>query len=171
MTRAASNCKATTMDGDLLAHTASDLPGRGARHQCVTRVYGFTLIELMVVVVIVAILAAIVYPSYQDSVRKSRRAEAKALLNDAAARQEQYFTQNKQYASTLTALGITNPDSPGGWYRLSAPAVTTVGGQNVAYTLRADPRNAQTADTRCGSFTLTSTGVRGATGTAPTTCW
>lgn len=132
---------------------------------------GFTLIELMIVVVIVGILAAIVYPSYQESVRKSRRAEAKTLLNDAAARQEQYFTQNKQYASTLAQLRM-NATSPGRWYSLQEPTVdTSADGTNIGYTLQANPNNAQTSDTKCGSFTLTSTGVRDATGTLPGSCW
>lgn len=61
---------------------------------------GFTLIELMIAVAVVGILAAIAYPSYQDSVRKSRRADAKSALLDAA-HERTVFTENNQYTATL----------------------------------------------------------------------
>ena len=66
---------------------------------------GFTLIELMITVAVVGILAAIAYPSYQDSIRKSRRADAKSALLDAAHRQERFFTENNQYTNVLVAPG------------------------------------------------------------------
>lgn len=133
---------------------------------------GFTLMELMIVVAIVGILAALVYPSYTESVRKSRRSEAKTALSDLAARQEQYMTNNKTYASTLAQLGIVTATTPGGWYTLSAPtATTTIGTTITAYTLTAAPNNDQTRDTKCGSLTLTSTGVKGATGSLGRDCW
>ncbi|MDV7393712.1 type IV pilin protein, partial [Arthrospira platensis SPKY1] len=62
---------------------------------------GFTLIEVMIVVAIIAILAAIAYPSYQEQVRKSRRADAKVSLLDAVQRQERFFTVNNQYTGVL----------------------------------------------------------------------
>lgn len=68
---------------------------------------GFTLIELMIVVAIVGILAAIAYPSYQEYVLRGNRSEAQALLNDAAARQERYYTQNNTYADTTAKLGYS----------------------------------------------------------------
>src|SRR2546430_1240950 len=58
---------------------------------------GFTLIELMITVVVIAILAAIAYPSYQDHLRKGRRASAQAFMVDAANRQQQYLLDARNY--------------------------------------------------------------------------
>lgn len=138
------------------------------------RAAGFTLMELLIVVAIVGILAAIAYPSYTDSVRKSRRAEAKTALSDLAARQEQYMTNNKTYASTLAQLGITSANtSPGSWYTLSIPTTGTPTGSAtiISFTLQATPQRDQAQDAKCMSLTLTSTGVKSASGTQPTTCW
>ena len=74
-------------------------PPRGRRS------IGFTLIELMVVVAIVGILAAIAYPSYLDQVRKGRRAEAQALLMELAQRQQNFLMIRRRYASSLQELG------------------------------------------------------------------
>ena len=66
---------------------------------------GFTLVELLIVVAIIGILAAIVYPSYQDSVRKSRRADAKAVMAEAAQFMERFYTENFCYSNRRTAAG------------------------------------------------------------------
>ena len=75
--------------------------------------HGFSLIELMIVVVIVAIIISIAYPSYRDQVRKTRRADAKAALLDAAGKMERYYTQFGRYSATLTNSGIiaTSPEA------------------------------------------------------------
>jgi type IV pilus assembly protein PilE len=65
-------------------------------HKSVT---GFTLVELMIVVAIVGILAAIAYPSYIDSVRKGKRAEGRAAVTSLLQQQERYFTQNNTYVA------------------------------------------------------------------------
>ena len=79
---------------------------------------GFNLIELMVVVAIVAIIASIAYPSYRDQVRKTRRADAKAALMDAAARMERHYTQFGRYSATLANSGIV-ATSPEGYYQIA----------------------------------------------------
>ena len=70
---------------------------------------GFTLIEVMIVVAIVGILAAVAYPSYIDSVRKGKRAEARAALMNLLQQQERYFTQNNSYETFAVGAAGTNP--------------------------------------------------------------
>jgi len=84
---------------------------------------GFTLIELMIVVVIIGILAMVAYPSYQESITKTRRADGMALLTEIVNAQERYFTQNNTYTTDLTDLGYpsaTNVESEEGFYKATA---------------------------------------------------
>ncbi|MDH3469026.1 MAG: prepilin-type N-terminal cleavage/methylation domain-containing protein, partial [Gammaproteobacteria bacterium] len=62
-------------------------------------VRGFTLIELMVVIVVASVLMAIAVPSYFDQVKRARRADAREALSDLATRQEQFFLDNKAYTN------------------------------------------------------------------------
>ena len=68
-----------------------------SRYPCIRGMRGFTLIELMITVAIVGILASIAYPSYIESVRKGRRAEARAALTELMQQQERFMTQNNTY--------------------------------------------------------------------------
>ncbi len=65
-----------------------------------------TLIELMIVVFVVALLAAVALPAYQGSVRKARRAEAKAALTTCAQRLERYYTENNSYTNGDHRAGV-----------------------------------------------------------------
>lgn len=142
---------------------------------------GFTLIELMIVVAIISLLAAIAYPAYTDYVIKSKRSIATSALTQIAARQEQFRMDNKQYAADLTNLGYpSNPaivddasnfvsaGSDGRTYSISVNRPTT-----QTYTLTATPLGAQASrDTECASFTLTHEGTKGVTGTESVRdCW
>ena len=133
---------------------------------------GFTLTEVMIVAAIIAIIAAIALPSYQDSVSKTRRSDGQALLLEAAQIQERHFTQFGGYGTTIAASGtpdastvIINTTSENGYYTLTGALSTTT------FTLTAAPAGAQTGD-ECGSLTLTHTGIKGKSGTADLAdCW
>ncbi len=120
---------------------------------------GFTLTELMITVAIIGIIAAIAYPSYQDSVRKTRRAIAQADLIELASFMERTFTESNSYASAaLPSLG-TEQYSVG--FESGEPTATT-------FVIEATPTGAQASDT-CGTLSISNTGVQGATGTG--NCW
>ena len=124
---------------------------------------GFTLLELMITVLIVAILAAIAYPSYQSYLARAYRSEAYTALNHWANLQEQYFLDQRHYASDMTNLGApANPFvTDAGHYRIQAVATAT------GFTLTATALDNQLAlDSACPTLTLSSDGVR-----APEVCW
>ncbi len=135
---------------------------------------GFTLIELMIVVSILGILAAIALPSYQNHVMRARRAEAKIALMDCSARMERFFAENNTYNTATIAAGnlvtdlLPNDQTTDGWYTVSISA------QNGAsYTLQAAPNGTQAAnDGECANFTLNNLGARGVSGTGSVQdCW
>jgi len=137
------------------------------------RLQGFTLIELMITVVIIGIIAAIALPSFSDQVTKSRRADAYACLLDAAQRQEAFYYQNNSYTVTLTdlgyATGTVNCGDDANYTLTSAAGASGIGS---SYLLTATRANAQTGDSQCGDLTLSSTGVKGESGTSNVeACW
>jgi type IV pilus assembly protein PilE len=129
--------------------------------------HGFTLIELMVVVAIVVILATIAYPSYEEQMIKTRRAEGRAAMLEVATRLERCFTRFNAYDHAACA-GLASMRSENGYYQVSASAINT-----TFFSLQAQPQLAQVKDTKCGTLTLTSVGVRGQSGTPPSgyKCW
>jgi len=135
---------------------------------------GFTLLELMIVVVIVGVLMAIALPAYQDSVRKGKRSDAMAALMDAVNRQEQFMLDRNTYTLDMTDLGFAADPlvSTELHYTIDAVAGTT-GSIATSYTLTATPvgTSTQADDDRCTSFIITSNGIKTATGTNNTQCW
>ncbi len=135
---------------------------------------GFTLIEVMVVVAIIGILAAIAYPSYDEYVKRGHRSEGMAQLNDIAARQERYYSQAHTYitaSANLDKLGLTVSSdkvvSATGKYAVTVDKANNDGG----YTLTAIQNF---GDTKCGNLTLNALGVKGRSATdgkSVEDCW
>lgn len=138
---------------------------------------GFTLLELMIVVAVVAILAAIAIPGYQEQVRKTRRSEATAALLSVAQALERFSTVNGTYVGTAGNPSAT-PPTPNvnalcnrnlTYYTISCTSLTA-----TAFEVRAVPTGQQTGD-KCGTFSYTQAGAKAlvnpATGVTTVQCW
>jgi type IV pilus assembly protein PilE len=140
------------------------------------RTRGFTLIELMITLVIVAILAGIAVPSYRNYVLRSHRVEATSALLRVAAAQEKFYLQNNTYTKNLgkvSGLGFSDSDSvatfltENGWYEIEAKDPVS-GDLLDGFILTATAKGDQVNDADCTSFTLESSGKK----TASTDkCW
>lgn len=119
---------------------------------------GFTVYELMIVLAIVAILAAIAIPSYQGSIQKSRRAEAQSTLLSFAGVAERVYTQDTSYAAVALP---SNTD----FYTFTFAVALTA----QTWTIRAAPNGAQASD-KCGEMNLSNIGIRSHTG-SESGCW
>ena len=130
-----------------------------------SRAAGFTLVELMVVVVIAAILLSIAVPAYTSQIRKSRRTEARTALLDLASREERFFSTSAAYTNSAANLGYAAFPAPVGsnYYQLGAPVLNAAGAPPT-FTVTATPiaGNGQDKDTQCASFTVDSTGKQSA---------
>lgn len=134
--------------------------------------HGFTLIEILIVIAIVGILAAIAIPSYTQYMTQTRRLDAKAFLQEVAGEQVRFFSDNNRFATTMTELGYgeeDTQDSPDGHYTISIANLVP-----TSFTLTATvvSTGQQASDDKCGNLTLDSTGLKGATGTLGVDgCW
>lgn len=130
------------------------------------RTSGFTLIELMITVVIVAILVAVAFPAYQDHLRKGRRASAQTFMLEVGNREQQYLLDARDYAvdpGALTTLNVTVPTDVSSYYTITV--ANTVAPPPPNYTISATPiaGSAQASD---GVMTLTNDGTKTRNGIA-----
>ncbi|MFM5246429.1 type IV pilin protein [Aeromonas caviae] len=118
---------------------------------------GITLLELMVVVAVVAILAAVAYPSFTDGLHKSRRAEAIKGLLSMQLKQEEFRISNTSYSGTPAQVG--NPTSDYYTFTISGATATV-------YTLIATAKGSQSNDSGCTTLTLNKADTK-----TPSDCW
>ena len=122
---------------------------------------GFTLIELMITVAILAIIAAFAIPYYDMYVERGKRAEARTALLDIAARQERYYSNNRQYTNQLSKLRMSGT-SENGYYALSLPLPAMLGtatGTNTQ-TFKATATPSGWTDDKCGDLGIDETGAK-----------
>ncbi len=134
---------------------------------------GFTLVELMAVVIVIGILGIIAVPSYRQYMMRAQRTEAKTALLQMATNQERFYLQNNTYTTDLVALGFAGGVSDSGVYTLAVPvadantyqatAVPTVGGGLNGVGM--------SADVDCALFSINAQGVRAAAPDPNSQCW
>lgn len=136
---------------------------------------GFTLVEILIVVAIIGILAGIAFPSYQGSILKSKRAEAKEALLSAAGRQEREYLQSNAYivdSANNDFAQISPLITESGTYSIDVASCD--GNSTSCFVLTATARGSQSDDTKCQTFTLDNVGEKLSTNSAGTLvddCW
>lgn len=125
---------------------------------------GFTLLELMVVVVIIAILAAFAYPSFRGYLQKGHRAEARAALLEAASQLNRYYAQKHTFEGANVGLPTASPSTGTKRYNINVK----ISDNGSSFILSAVPVD-NTA--KCGILTLTNTGVQGVSDGTVADCW
>ena len=135
----------------------------------ISRLHGFTLVELMVVVTLIAILAAIAVPAYQDFVRKARRADAKRDLTAVQLAQERWRANNVAYTTTLVGTPGLNwhVTTTEGYYTLTITAADA-----TSYNITATPVAGKSqANDSCGTFAVNESGPNTTGSYAKAECW
>ncbi len=135
---------------------------------------GFTLIEVMIVVAIVAILASVAYPSYQEHIIKSRRTAAASCILEQVQFMERFFTTNMRYDQTTAGTAVALPalscmNELDNFYTIGFAATPTAS----VYSIQAVPKGGQTKDTRCMTLTIDQRGNKQKSGSAANVaeCW
>lgn len=137
------------------------------------RIRGFTLIELMVVLLIVGILSAVAVPTYRQYVIRAQRTEAKTALLRLAANQERHYLQNNTYTDDLALLGFETGVSENAVYTLSVPIADSVTYQAIALPTPGGGLNDvdMSQDEACAIFTIDAAGQRSAFPDPDGICW
>jgi type IV pilus assembly protein PilE len=162
----AGNPKGGNMPVSSHSDRRSTSPARTRLRQAqASRTRGFTLIELMITVAVIAILAAIAVPSYYQYTLRSNRSAAESVMQEIASAQERYMVDSRQFAGALTTLGYTVPPSV-----LPNYDIVLAKSGSVSYTVTATPINSQVRDTGCKTLTLNGDGSKTAS-TGATNCW
>jgi type IV pilus assembly protein PilE len=136
-----------------------------------SRQRGITLLELMAVVMVIGILGMIAIPSYRQYSMRAQRTDAKAALLQLTTNQERFYLTNRTYSNDPVALGFPSNQSERGSYTLAIASADLTVGYTATATPRAGAAVDMTVDAQCTSFSVTSQGVRTATGTSAATCW
>ena len=146
---------------------------------------GFTLIELMIVVAVIAVLAAVALPSYFDSIRKSRRADAINLMSQVAQAEERWRANNTTYSDNFGSSFLNVRPTAASVTTLSEPyyTITVNGNDGTNYRVRAVATGSQVKDTKCAAMEMrmsagtlsyissTSAGTIAAATSDPNRCW
>ena len=128
---------------------------------------GFTLIELMIVIAILSIIVAVGYPSYQEHVKKSRRAEGMGQLLELADRMERAYSDRGTYPTDISEVYVAT--TAGGLYSLSI-----VSANNISFIVSATPTSVKNQnEDKCNTFILSSLGEKSVSGGSLATdrCW
>jgi type IV pilus assembly protein PilE len=148
----------------------------------ISRNKGFTLMEMMIVLAIVAVIFSVALPAYLGYSIRANRAVAKTKLLEVVSLQEQYFADNKVYAPTdLTDLGFATAtvsyDSSGNIVAGGASAIYSIALANInnvalTFDVQATPLNSQADDSDCGELAISSSGIKSADGSlSAARCW
>jgi type IV pilus assembly protein PilE len=125
----------------------------------------------MAVVMVIGILGMIAIPSYRQYTMRAQRTDAKTALLQIATNQERFYLTNRTYSNDAAALGFPGNQTERGSYTLRIDSADLLTGYTAVATPRAGAPFDMTADTQCTTFSITSQGVRTATGSLPDTCW
>lgn len=135
------------------------------------RVSGFTLIELMIVVAVIAVLAGIAMYNYQAAVVRAKRSAATSCLQSGAQYMERYYTTYMSYNNSSSPPALPQCDS-GVSNNYTVALVPSADGRT--FTITATPINQQArADTKCAALSILQSGERRESGTATaiSDCW